>query len=168
MKKGISPYQDDPKANGQDREFIKKAYELAQESIRNGNPPFGAILVHQGKIIASGQNEVKTSGNVTLHAETVLLGEVANTYSKNMLAESILYTSTEPCLMCCGAIYWAGINTIVFGTTESQMIRLVDGESNQLIPSRKIFGQINPKVRIIGPVMEKEGLAIHADYLSGS
>ena len=65
--------------------------------------------------------------------------------------------------MCCGAIYWAGIPRMVYGTTSSQMSQLL-GRDYMSIPSREVFERIQPGVKVVGPVLEEEGLKIHADY----
>ena len=161
----VKALPDDSLATDVDRQFIRKAYELAKNSVAHGNHPFSALLVHEGKIVAEFENEVVTSGDITKHAETGLIGHASKTISRKILSESTLYTSTEPCIMCSGAIFWAGIRTIVFGTSEQQMDILIDSDSrNHRISSEDVFLKIRPEVKIIGPVLEGEGLAIHAAF----
>ena len=161
----IKAHPDDSIATDIDRKFIKRAYEIARNAVEHGNHPFGALLVHQGKVVSEFENDVVTSGDITKHAETGLIGFASKTLSRNILSESVLYTSTEPCIMCCGAIYWAGIQKIVFGVSQSQMeIQISATSSNYRISSEEVFRKIDPKMIIIGPVLEKEGLEIHAKF----
>ena len=161
----IKALPDDSIASDADRKFMKMAYEIARNAVGHGNHPFGALLVHEGKVVAKFENDVVTSGDITKHAETGLIGFASKTLSRKILSESILYTSTEPCIMCSGAIYWAGIQKIVFGVSEAQMdIQISAASSNYRISSEEVFRKINPKMIIIGPVLENEGLEIHAKF----
>lgn len=161
----IKALPDDSIATTQDRQFVQRTYELAKNAAAHGNYPFGALLVHEGKIVAEFENETTTSGDVTKHAETGLISNASKKLSRKILSESTLYTSTEPCLMCTGAIYWARIPKVVFGTSEHQMDLVNDaGSKDHRISSRDAFRKIKPETIIIGPLLEKEGLAIHAAY----
>ena len=158
---------DDPAATAADRELIRRTYELAESAVARGNHPFGALLVHQGKVIAEFENAVITSKDVTQHAETGLVSEASRQFDATTLSESTLYTSTEPRLMCSGAIHWAGIGKIVYGTTASRMFEAAGGHERG-IPVREAFARLASSVEIVGPVMEEEGLAIHLDYWPGT
>ena len=112
----VKALPDDPLSTPADQEFIRRAYEIARSAHAHGNRPFGALLVHNGKRIAEYENRVNISGDVTQHAETGLVALATPKFSLDILSQSILYTSTEPCIMCCGAIYWADIPKMVYGT----------------------------------------------------
>jgi len=157
----VTPMPDDARVTEIDIYFIKKVYEVARKASER-NYPYGALLVHEGKIIATYGNKVKETGDVTMHAETGLLSYASKEFGPQILANSTLYTSTEPCIMCSGAIYWANIRKIVYGTTELQARLLFDPDAKKrLISSREAFNTIRPDVEIIGPVSEEEGLLIH-------
>ncbi len=160
----VNALPDDPLSTPADQEFIRSAYEIARSAHAHGNRPFGALLVHDGVIIAEYENTVSTSGDVTQHAETGLVALATPQFSPEILSQSILYTSTEPCIMCCGAIYWAGIPKMVYGTTASQMSKLQDRDYVAL-PAREVFQQIHPKMVVVGPVGEEEGLKVHSDSI---
>ena len=119
-------------------------------------------MVHDGKTIAEYENKVNTSGDVTQHAETGLVAVASPKFSSDILSESTLYTSTEPCIMCCGAIYWAGIPKMVYGTTASQMSKLLERKYFAL-PAREVFQRIRSQTVVVGPVLEEEGLKVHSD-----
>lgn len=161
----IKALPDDSLANDFDRKFIKRTYEIARNAVEHGNHPFGALLVHEGKVVAEFENDVVTSKDITKHAETGLIGFASKTLSRKILSACTLYTSTEPCIMCSGAIYWAGIQKIVYGVSESQMDIQINAKSKDFrISSDEVFQKINPNMLIIGPVLEKEGLEIHATF----
>lgn len=145
------------------RAFMARAYEIARSAVEHGNHPFGALLVRDGTIIAEAENEVVTTKDVTRHAETRLVAEASPALDPETLAASTLVTSTEPCIMCCGAIHWAGIGGIVFGVRAAEMVSSFGG-TYQGIPSRVVFATVNPRLSIEGPVMEDEGLRIHRDF----
>ena len=105
---------DDPIATVTDRKCISRAFEIARSAVVHGNHPFGALLVHQGEILVEYENEVVTSKDVTRHAETGLVSRSTAKLNEKALSKSTLYTSTEPCIMCCGAIHWSGISNVVF------------------------------------------------------
>ena len=172
----ITPLPDDPACDDADRRFMVRAYELAHSAAVHGNEPFGALLVKDGKIIFENENSIFTSHDLTQHAETGLVSKASQKLDAATLAASTLYTSTEPCNMCCGAIRWAGIRRVVYGTTASQMSRVI----NALLPSpptapafthlevREQFARTAPGVTVQGPLLEAEGLAIHESYWPGS
>ena len=151
---------DDPSSTEVDRDFIRRTYEIARSAVANGNHPFGALLVYKGNNIAEFENAVVTTKDVTKHAETGLVAVVTQQFSRDILSESILYTSTECCIMCCGAIHWAGIPKLVYGVTASQARKVV-GREYEGIPCKEVFQRINPTVAVVGPVMEEEGLKFH-------
>ena len=116
--------------------------------------PFGALLVHKGKILLEAENTVNTEEDVTRHAELNLVSKASRTISPGILKECTLYTSTEPCAMCSGAIYWSGIRKVVYGTSAKTRAEMSGYGID--IPAAKIFDSTHPKVEIIGPVYEEE------------
>lgn len=142
--------------------FITRAYELAQQAVAHGNHPFGALLVHQGQIILEVENTIFTDHDPTAHAETNLVRQAARQFSPEILAESILYTSTEPCIMCSGAIYWTGISQVVYGCAESGLAAVAGDDF--LTPCREIFARGQRPIQVTGPVLHEEGMKIHHAY----
>eukprot|EP01118_Nematostelium_gracile_P019192 TRINITY_DN8803_c0_g1_i1.p1 TRINITY_DN8803_c0_g1~~TRINITY_DN8803_c0_g1_i1.p1 ORF type:complete len:112 (-),score=25.26 TRINITY_DN8803_c0_g1_i1:213-548(-) len=100
-----------------DEEFIRKSLEIAKQTMRDGNRPFGALIVAgDGEtVLDSFGGAVETTKNATEHAESGLIARVTPKYSQEILSKATLYTSCEPCAMCAGAIYWSGIKRVVFG-----------------------------------------------------
>jgi hypothetical protein len=144
---------------------MKRANELAEAAVKHGNHPFGALLVKDGKIIFEFENCIYTSKDETKHAETGLISAATPKFDRATLAACTLYTSTEPCIMCCGAIRWAGVRKIVYGVTALQLTRVIGfPDPKQPLAVREIFERTAPGEVIIGPLIEGEGLAIHAAY----
>ncbi len=87
---------------------MQTAIELAEEGMnKNCGGPFGAVVVKNGEIIASGYNQVTSSNDPTAHAEIMVIREACKKLGTFQLDDCEIYTSCEPCPMCLGAIYWA-------------------------------------------------------------
>ena len=162
----VEPLPDDSNATDRDRELIARTYELARSAVTAGDHPFGALLVHDGKIIAESKNTVETANDVTKHAETSLVSFATHNFDRQTLANSILYSSTEPCVMCTGAVERARIRRLVYGTT-ARHIATILGSPYSGMPSREILRRIEPNMEVVGPVSENEGIPIHAAFWPG-
>jgi guanine deaminase len=97
-----------------DKTFLKRAIELAEESILNGGGPFGAVIIKDDKIISEASNRVVLNNDPTAHAEILAIRQASAILKSHELNECILYSSCEPCPMCLGAIYWSGIQKVVY------------------------------------------------------
>lgn len=97
-----------------DKLFLKKAIENATKGIMKGGGPFGAIVAKNGKIISEAVNNVVLARDPTAHAEILAIREASSVLESHDLSDCTLYTSCEPCPMCLGAIYWAGIKKVVY------------------------------------------------------
>ena len=99
-------------------DFMRKAIDLAVENVRSGfGGPFGAVVVKEGQIIATGVNCVTTSNDPTAHAEMVAIRAACQTLHSFQLRGCEIYTSCEPCPMCLGAIYWARAKCYYYSCT---------------------------------------------------
>lgn len=145
---------------------MRRAHELASGAIALGNSSYGALLVKDGQVLMEFANDSLTSGDVTHHAETGLLSLASVKFGRTALADAVLYTSTEPCIMCCGAIRAAGLRKFVYGVTALQVSRLRGRPlPAQPLECREIFARASlgsGTVVIVGPLLEAEGLAVHA------
>lgn len=101
----------------QDQNFMRRAIALADESVQRGGGPFGAVIVKDGEIVAEGSNSVTLLSDPTAHAEVTAIREACRQLGTFLLEGCTIYTSCEPCPMCLGAIYWAGIQRIYYGNT---------------------------------------------------
>lgn len=102
--------------SGYDHEAMMRiALEEAVRSVQEGNSGVGSIIVRDGEVIARGRNLVMTQHDITAHAETVALREAGAALGTVDLSGCTLYTTYEPCPMCCTAILLAGITDVVIG-----------------------------------------------------
>lgn len=101
----------------QDQNFMRRAIALADESVQRGGGPFGAVIVKDGEIVAEGSNSVTLLSDPTAHAEVTAIRGACRQLGTFHLEGCTIYTSCEPCPMCLGAIYWAGIQRIYYGNT---------------------------------------------------
>lgn len=101
-----------------DAGFMRTAIDLSIDNVRNGGGPFGAVIVKDGKIIASGVNRVTASCDPTAHAEVSAIRNACRKLQSFKLDGCTIYSSCEPCPMCLSAIYWAGISEVCYGNTK--------------------------------------------------
>ncbi len=98
--------------------FMQQAIELATESVISGRGgPFGAVVVHNGEVLATGSNMVTANNDPTAHAEVVAIRSACAKLGTFVLDGCEIYTSCEPCPMCLAAIYWARCAAIFYGST---------------------------------------------------
>lgn len=102
--------------NSNDRRFLEIAIRTAGENMDDGGGPFGAVVVREGKIIARAGNRVVPGHDPTAHAEVMAIRMAAEYLGTHDLGDCTIYASCEPCPMCLGAIYWAGISRIVYAS----------------------------------------------------
>ncbi len=94
--------------------FMRMAIELSKESVRKGGGPFGAVIVRNGEVVATGSNSVTLNNDPTAHAEVSAIRNACQQLHDFQLDGCEIYSSCEPCPMCLSAIYWAGIEKIYF------------------------------------------------------
>jgi len=98
--------------------FMRKAIALSIENIQKGGGPFGAVIVKDGKIIATGSNRVTANTDPTAHAEINAIRKASRKLGTFDLSGCQIYSSCEPCPMCLGAIYWAHLDKLYYGNTK--------------------------------------------------
>jgi len=154
-------------SNG-NRQHLRRAIELARLAREHGNHPFGALLVDaKGNVVLEAENTVRTDKDVTAHAETNLMRMATARFDRDFLGRCTLYTSTEPCAMCAGAIYWGNIRNVVFGFSQEQIHAISAGnpENMQLeLSSREVFARGDHPVEVSGPHLPKESAAVHDGF----
>ncbi len=110
------------------------------------------------------ENTVKIMHDPTRHAELNLVQLACETFSPDALSKATLCTSTEPCVMCCGAIHWAGIPSIVYGCSTKTLGGIVKSD-DFLFPCRETFRRTKqPSVVVVGPLLEAEAIVVHHGY----
>ncbi len=96
-------------------DYMNMAVELAVENVKSGGGPFGAVIVRDGEVVATGVNRVTSQNDPTAHAEVSAIRAACKKLGRFDLSGCVIYTSCEPCPMCLGAIYWARIDKIYYG-----------------------------------------------------
>ena len=110
-------------------ELLRRAFRLADLARERGNHPFGALLADaDASVLIEAENTVVSDADCTGHAEMNLVRQACRTLTHAGLATATVYTSTEPCAMCAGAMYWAGISRVVFGLRESELRALTGAD----------------------------------------
>jgi tRNA(Arg) A34 adenosine deaminase TadA len=149
-----------------DEHFLRRSFDVARQAMTHGNHPFGALLVDRdGNILIETENAYMPAHDGTAHAERLLATQACRTLDANILRAATLYSSAEPCAMCAGAIYWAGMGRVVYGLSEHRL-RAVTGnhpENPTLdLPCREVFKSGQRPTEVIGPLLEDEAEALHA------
>lgn len=111
-------------ATEQDRNFMREAIRLADDSVEHGGGPFGAVIVKDGKIVAATSNSVTLDFDPTAHAEVNAIRTACRQLNTFDLSGCTIYSSCEPCPMCLGAIYWAKIDRIFYGNSRKDAARI--------------------------------------------
>jgi len=156
----------DQRIDEQDERFLNQAIELSRQARAAGNHPFGALLVLDGHVVLTAQNTVATDRDPTAHAETNLIATAIRQLSAEQIYRSILYTSCEPCAMCVGKMYWAGIRSVVFALSSDELAVLAGRDF--LVPSRELLARASEPVRIVGPLLLDEAREVHAGFWAPS
>ncbi len=99
-----------------DKLFLRRAVEVAGKGIEKGGGPFGAVITKKDKILSEAFNRVVLDNDPTAHAEMLAIRQTSGLLKTHDLSDCTLYTSCEPCPMCLGAIYWAGIKKVVYAS----------------------------------------------------
>lgn len=147
---------------------LRRAIGISAAAVRARNHPFGALLVDaDGAVVLEAENSVTTTGDVTGHAETNLVRLASTSYAAEVLRGCTLYTSCEPCAMCSGAIYWAGIGRVVYALSEIRLLELtgVHAENPTLyLPCRDVFACGQRPTAVTGPLIEDEAAEHHQGF----
>jgi tRNA(Arg) A34 adenosine deaminase TadA len=151
---------------GLDEILLRRCFAVARRAIANGNHPFGALLVDgDGQVLIEMENGFMPSRDATGHAERLLATKACMSFGADVRRASTLYSSAEPCAMCAGAIYWAGIGRVVYGLSEHRLRQLTGNhpENPTLdLPCRTVFEAGQRAVEVVGPLLEDEAAAMHA------
>lgn len=153
----------------QDLVYLRQAIALAAEARALGCHPFGSLIVNEREeTVAIGlNNAVRPAGDPTQHAEMLACAAAGKVLTEGELARCTLYTSTEPCAMCAGAIYWVGVGRVVFGLAETGLMRYTgSAEENPTLdlPCREVFARGQRATVVEGPLLEEEAGVVHEGF----
>lgn len=160
---------DDPADIGAtDGTYLRQAIAWSCTARARGNRPFGAVVISgEGDLLAEAYCNTTETGDCTGHAETNAVRQLSPRFAREMLARATLYSSAEPCVMCAGAIYWAGIGRVVFGI-DAERLREFRGERpdqrDAELSCRDVFAASPHAIECIGPALIEEASAPHVGF----
>ncbi|MBT3337353.1 MAG: nucleoside deaminase [Anaerolineae bacterium] len=148
------------------KKLLHRAIEIAQNAREHGNHPFGALLADaEGNILLEAENTVNTERDATGHAETNLMRLASKKFTPEELQACTLYTSTEPCPMCSGAIFWGDVGCVVYALSEEGLYEITGKTPYELaLPCREVFARGTHPVEVIGPLLEDEARQVHLGF----
>lgn len=151
-----------------DLRLLRRAIALSAESRAGGNHPFAALLAApDGTVLMEAKNGFHPHGDGTAHAERLLATRACIELPPGVRATATLVSSAEPCAMCAGALYWAGIGRLVYGLSESRLKALIGPNPENLtmdLPCRQVFAAGQRAIAIEGPMLEDEAEAPHRGF----
>jgi len=131
---------------------------LAIDQARGARFPFGAVIVRDGAVLASGRNEGAEQGDPTAHGEMVVIQAAIAAHGADALKGSTLYTSGEPCPMCMGAILWCGFGRLVYAAS---IERLATKLNQIVVPCTVLAAAASfAPIAITGDVLSDEAIAL--------
>lgn len=143
-------------------QYIREVNKLAYQSAQKGNDPFAALLVKDDKIIASTMDVSVAKSDPTAHAELDLIRNFCQEKKLFNLEAYTLYSSSEPCIMCSGAIHWAKIKRVVFSVSQQKLNTESNGKRKPSCDSIVNIGK--SKVEVVGPILEDEVFQVFLDF----
>jgi len=130
-----------------DEYFMWHALREAQNAFDEDEVPVGAVVVINNKIVARGYNQVEKLNDPTAHAEVLAITSACNFLGSKYLTDASLYVTVEPCLMCCGALYWSKVARVVYGASDAK---------NGYEHITKNTWPFHPKTQLVKGVLEDE------------
>lgn len=128
-----------------DEQYMRRALDEARQALEEGEIPIGAVVVAGGRIISRAHNQTETLHDVTAHAEMLAITAASNALGGKYLTDCTLYVTVEPCPMCAGAIGWAQVPRIVYGTADEKR------GYRRYAPN-----VLHPRANAVGGILEEE------------
>lgn len=147
--------------------YMRAAIEASRQALAAGDMPFGASLVKDGQLLWVALNKQRTGADCTAHAELVLVREARQALGEHSTVGATVYASGEPCAMCAGAMFWAGIGRMVYALSGRGLIALAGSgeEGRELdLPSREVFAGGSQPTAVSGPHLEDEAAEPHRGF----
>jgi tRNA(Arg) A34 adenosine deaminase TadA len=138
---------------------MRRGFELAREAADRGDRPFGSVLVRDDTILMAESNRVITANDVRRHPELHLAYRACREFDPDERAETVMYTSTEPCPMCAGGMRSAGFERVVYSVSSAEIAEFAGGEPS--VRSEEILDGVT---EVVGPVLNEEGRQVHTAF----
>ena len=150
--------------NMSDKLFMQQAIELSKSAVKHGNEPFGAVLVKDGEVVYTNENQIYTRHDPTFHAEAGLIRRFCEETGITDLSEYTLYSSCEPCFMCCGAMVWTKLGRLVYGASDIELCEILGVPGSQC--SKIVFSESGANIQVSSGIMRDEALEVLRDYFA--
>jgi len=152
-----------------DKALLRRSFAIAKTSREGGDHPFGCLLADAdgNTLMEQGNGYSSEGGDRTAHAEKLLAARAAKAYDTDFLAKCTLYSSAEPCAMCAGALYWAGVGRVVFGQSEKDLKTQTGAHAENPtldLPCQIVFAAGQRPTEVVGPLLAAEAAQLQADY----
>ena len=144
--------------------FMKRAIELAASAVEHGNEPFGAVLVKDGEVVYTNENQIYTRHDPTFHAEAGLIRRFCEETGITDLSEYTLYSNCEPCFMCCGAMVWTRLGRLVYGASDLDLCEILGVQGAKCCDI--VFENSGASIEVISGVLHEEAIAGLKSYFS--
>ena len=145
-----------------DTAFMKEAIRLSRQAVVHGNEPFGAVLVKDDQIVYTTENQIYTATDPTFHAEAGLLRRFCAETHITDLSGYTLYSSCEPCFMCCGAIVWTKLGRLVYAASDEDLCEILGVQGSKCC--ELVFGHAGNPIEVTSGVLREESLAVLRAY----
>lgn len=143
-----------------DLTHMKLAIAASASALVAGNMPFGATLVSpDGQLLLTAENNQVTQQDCTGHAEMVLVREATRQLGATSLKGATVYASGEPCAMCSGALFWAGVKRLVYAASQDDIAATLNGPVLPIRSSQALAGAC-PALTVDGPILAAEAIAV--------
>lgn len=144
-----------------DEHFMKMALREAHTAFEMGEVPVGAVITCNDSVIARGHNQTQLLKDCTAHAEMIALTSAFNALDSKYLSDATLYVTVEPCLMCCGALYWSKIGRIVFGAPDEK-----NGYQRYFKNQHPPISVFHPKTQVSFGILAHEAAALMKEFFA--
>lgn len=148
----------------QDAYFMEKAIALSAQAMAHGNEPFGAVLVKDGEIVYSSENQIHTATDPTFHAEAGLIRQFCQETGIVDLQEYTLYSSCEPCFMCSGAIVWSKVGRLVYAAGNTDLGEILCSPGCNC--SKIVFDHSTYKPNVTAGVLREQSKKVLRSYFA--
>jgi tRNA(Arg) A34 adenosine deaminase TadA len=142
-----------------DESHMERALQLAREAADRGDRPFGSLLVRDDSVVMADSNRVITENDIRRHPELHLAYQACRELTPEQRAETVMYTSTEPCPMCAGGMTSAGFGRVVYSVGSDELAEFTGVEPS--VRSAEILEGVS---EVVGSVLNEEGLKVHRNF----
>lgn len=145
---------------------MAEAIHLSELAVEHGNEPFGAVLVKDDRVVYTNENQIYTKTDPTFHAEAGLIRRFCAETKITDLREYTLYSSCEPCFMCCGAMVWVKLGRLVYGASDRDLCAILGEEGADCCGL--VFGHSGHRPSVTGNVLREKSLEVLRAYFANN